>query len=278
MPTTIVGSGGSALEIETTSLAILAWLQTADQAGAVEKGIQWLAEACKGGRFGSTQSTVLALHAILAYDAARSTPKAPGSIELMVDGRQAGSAIAFDEETQGAIELTDIAELLEPGSHTIAIRMVGGSTMPCSVTVDYANEKPASSAACKVGIAVTLPAGAVEEGGVTEATVTVSNRADDEIIPTPIAIIGIPGGLEVRHDQLKELVKAERIAAYEVLGREVVLYWRDMKAEQTITLPISLVATIPGTYTAPASRAYLYYTDEEKSWTEPLTATVQTKR
>ena len=55
-----------------------------------------------------------------------------------------------------------------------------------------------------------------------------------EPVPTPVAIIGIPGGLEVRHDQLKELVKAEKIAAYEVIGREVVLYWRSLEAEQRV--------------------------------------------
>ncbi len=28
----------------------------------------------------------------------------------------------------------------------------------------------------------------------------------------------------------------------------------------------SLIAALPGTYTAPASRAYLYYTDVHKHW------------
>jgi uncharacterized protein YfaS (alpha-2-macroglobulin family) len=81
-----------------------------------------------------------------------------------------------------------------------------------------------------------------------------------------VAIVGLPGGLEVRHDQLKELVQAGRIAAYEVRGREVVLYWRDLAAGQEVELPISLVAALPGTYQAPASRAYLYYGDEDKHW------------
>ena len=92
----------------------------------------------------------------------------------------------------------------------------------------------------------------------------------DETIPTPIAVIGIPGGLEVRHDQLKELVKSGAIAAYEVRGREVIVYWRQMTAGQKQEFPISLVAAIPGTYTGPASRAYLYYTDEHKRWVDPL--------
>jgi hypothetical protein len=89
-------------------------------------------------------------------------------------------------------------------------------------------------------------------------------------VPNPLAIVGIPGGLEVRHDQLKELVKSGTIAAYEVLGRDVVLYWRSLAARKQVELPISVVAAIPGQYTGPASRAYIYYTDEEKSWVDGL--------
>ena len=111
------------------------------------------------------------------------------------------------------------------------------------------------------------------DGGITEARVKVNNRTD-RAQPTPIAIIGIPGGLEVRHDQLKELVKADTVAAYEVLGREVILYWRDLGPGQQVEFSLSLVASVPGTYTAPASRAYLYYTDESKTWAAPLAATV----
>ena len=78
----------------------------------------------------------------------------------------------------------------------------------------------------------------------------------------------------MRHDQLKELVKSKKIAAYEVLGREVVLYWREIKAQEKVELPLSLVAAIPGEYTAPASRTYLYYTDEHKHWADPLKAVI----
>ena len=275
--TTIVGSGGEALQVEATALAVLAWLNEPACAGNVENGIRWIAEVCKSGRYGSTQSTVLALRAILAYDSARSKPKAPGSVELTVDGRKAGSAVAFDDKTQGAIKLTDIAELLEAGEHTIEIKMTGGSEMPCALAIKYSNEKPDSSTKCKVDISVSLASTKVTEGQVIEANVTVRNKAGDEIIPTPIAIVGIPAGMEVRHDQLKELVKAQRIAAYEVIGREVVLYWRELQADKKVELPLSLVAAVPGTYTGPASRAYLYYTDEFKTWAEPLVVTIQPK-
>src|SRR5204863_2950873 len=86
--------------------------------------------------------------------------------------------------------------------------------------------------------------------------------------------LGIPGGLEVRHDQLKELVKSGRIDAYEVIGREVVLYWRYLKAKDSFALLLSLVAAVPGSYTGPASRAYLYYTDEYKNWAPGLKVSI----
>jgi hypothetical protein len=151
--------------------------------------------------------------------------------------------------------------------------MTGGSKMPFSVAVNYFATKPDSSTDCKLDVAVSLADEKVTEGELTEVRFKVANSAD-ETVPNPIAIIGLPGGLEVRHDQLKELVKSGKIAAYEVLGRDLVLYWRSLAANEKVDLPISVVAAIPGTYTGPASRAYLYYTDEVKTWADGLHAEI----
>ena len=279
--TSIVGSRGDALAIETTSLALLAWLReptlasaggtpaTARHTGNVESGVRWLAEACKAGRFGSTQSTVLALRAIVAYDAARARPKAAGTARVYVDDQPVGDPVRFDENTQEAITLPDAGELIGPGDHTIEVRMTDGGTMPFSIALTYFDERPASAEGCRVDLSVSLVNPTLTEGDVTEARVVVTNKAG-EGVPTPIAIIGLPGGLEPRHDQLKELKKAEIIDAYEVRGREVVLYWRALGAGERRELPLSLVAAIPGEYTGPASRAYEYYGDEWKTWAAPL--------
>jgi hypothetical protein len=272
----VVGSGGEALAVETTALAVTAWLHNPGYVSQVEKGIKFLAETCKAGRFGSTQSTVLALRAIVAYDASRAKPKAPGSLELLVDGRGIGQPVAFTADTQGTIELPEIAGLLSPGKHKVQLRMTDGSQMPYSVAVNFHSLKPDSSEECKLHLAVKLNDAKLDEGAVTEAAVAVVNRTNEEI-PTPMAIIGIPGGLEVRHDQLKELVKTGKIAAYEVKQREVILYWRGLQAEERVDLPLSLVAAIPGKYTGPASRAYLYYTDEHKHWVDGLAVEITPK-
>jgi hypothetical protein len=151
--------------------------------------------------------------------------------------------------------------------------MEDGSTMPFSLSVKYHSLLPESAEKAQVGIQVVLRDRQMQEGGVTEATVSIANKSD-QVLPTPVAIVGIPGGLEVRQDQLKELVKSGRIDAYEVIGREVVLYWRHLKSKDKFDLPLSLVAAVPGSYTGPASRAYLYYTDEYKNWAPGLKVSI----
>ena len=142
--------------------------------------------------------------------------------------------------------------------------------------MNYNSIVPSSSAACRLSIATKLKDAEVTEGSISEAEVTVTNLTD-QTVPTPIAIVGLPGGLEVRYDQLKELVKTDRIAAYEVRGREVILYWRDMQPRQSVQIPLSVVAAIPGIYTGPASRVYLYYSDEFKQWSSGMKVTIDAK-
>jgi hypothetical protein len=273
----IVGSGGEALLVETTSLATLAWLREPSFSGNVERSIKYLAEVCQGGRYGSTQSTVLALRAIVAYDQARAHPKKSGTLRLLVDGKVVGTPARFDADTKGAIALPDAAPFLTRGKHELRLQMDDGSEMPYSMTIHYHALTPDSSKRTKVSMELGASRADVTEGELVDVIATVSNKTQEQL-PTVVALVGLPGGLEPRHDQLKELVKKGAIDAYEVKGRDVVLYWRGMEPGASNRVPLSLVAAVPGRYTGPASRAYLYYTDEDKVWLKGLQVTVAPKR
>jgi len=274
--TSITRSGGQALAIETTALASLAWMKEKDFAGNTQTSLKYLADSCKGGRFGSTQSTILALKAIVAYDQLSAHPKAPGRVALFIDSKQVGDPVDFTADSKGPLTFTDFGSNLSPGPHTVDIKMTDGSEMPFTLGVNYNSVTPSTDKQCKLDLQTWLKDAQVVEGGITEARVQVANTSGKDAA-SPVAIIGIPGGLEVRHDQLKELVKAGTIDAYEVNGREVVLYWRQIKADVKKELSLSLVAAVPGTYTAPASRVYEYYTDEFKQWAEGGKVTITAK-
>jgi uncharacterized protein YfaS (alpha-2-macroglobulin family) len=272
----IVGSGGEALAIETTSLATLAWLRDPAFAPNVERSIKYLASSCDEGRYGSTQSTVLALRAIVAYDKARAKPKASGTIRMYLNGQPVGTPVAFDKSTEGAIQLPDISDRLSSGEQRVELKMEGGSEMPYSIAIHYNALTPVSSKSAALGLDVNIARSTVAEGDLDEAQVVVTNRTNEQL-PPAVAIVGLPGGLEPRHDQLKELVKKASIDAYEVRGREVVLYWRGVEPGKRMEIPVALTASVPGTYTGPASRAYLYYTDEQKTWVKGLKVTIAPK-
>jgi hypothetical protein len=269
----IVGSSGETLTIETTALAALAWLREPGYVGNVERAMKFIAESSDGGRYGATQSTVLALRAIIAYDKARASTLAPGRVRVYVEGRPVGEPVEFDGYSREALKLPDLGTLLGAGSRRVELRMENGAELPYSVEVTYSALVPDSSKETQVSLEVALAKTELTEGEPTEARVMIANRTGQKL-PTAVAIFGVPGGLEVRHDQLKELVKRQVVDAYEVLGRDVVLYWRGMEPRKRIDVPLSLVAAVPGTYSGPASRAYLYYADEHKTWTEGVKVSI----
>ncbi|MDR3613322.1 MAG: MG2 domain-containing protein [Candidatus Obscuribacterales bacterium] len=272
----IVGSGGESLEVEGTSLATLAWLRDKKYTGNVERSIKFLADSCKSGRYGSTQATVLALRSIVTYDRQRSHSKVAGKVRMFVDGKPTGDWVVFNETTQGELTLPSINDALTPGDHKVELRMDNGCPMPYAFTASYNTFTPISDKDCKLDMTVKSAQDKIVEGGSTELDVNVTNTSH-EVIPNPIAIVGLPGGLEPRHDQLKELVKKQVIDAYEVRGREVVLYWRSMESDAKVHIPLSVIAAIPGTYTGPASRTYLYYTDEHKKWVDGVRVEISPK-
>ena len=100
------------------------------------------------------------------------------------------------------------------------------------------------------------------------------------------AIIGLPGGLTLPEDhEAAEAVHCRQpedgsrplVSAFEIRGRELVLYWRDLAPDQTIEVPIDLIARVPGEYSGPASRGYLYYNADHKDWVDPLRVKIAAK-
>jgi len=66
----ITNSRGQSLLLETTSLAIINWLNISPSKFAtnIDKGVGFIMSSIKkGGRFGQTQSTVLSLKALVRY-------------------------------------------------------------------------------------------------------------------------------------------------------------------------------------------------------------------
>jgi hypothetical protein len=113
---------------------------------------------------------------------------------------------------------------LASGKHKLQLKLGKGS-LPYQFTVKYNALTPNSAADCAVKLEANLSKKTVNEGEGCEVMVKVTNVTKEDL-PMVLAIIGLPGGFEPRHEQLKDLVKKEKIDFYEVIGRNIALYWR----------------------------------------------------
>jgi len=76
------------------------------------------------------------------------------------------------------------------------------------------------------------------------------------------------------HVRVPEDGKRATPSAFEIRGRELVLDWRNLAPKETIKVPVDLICRVPGEYSGPASRAYLYYNDDHKHWVKPLKVSI----
>ena len=265
----ITRSGGANLTIETTSLAILALLKADGHLENARKGVAWLQDNRGGfGQWGATQATVLALKALTRFDdATRVAPRA-GAVSLAIDGVVVAEQ-AFEAGRREPILFAGFDDKLTSGKHTITLSSKNADPLPYSIAVEYRTAEPASSNAAVVQLGATLAKTDVKMGETVRLDAVISNTTQSGQ-PMTLARLGLPGGLTFQNWQLKELREKGQIAFFETRAREVILYFRDMKPGEVKKIAIDLVASVPGTYTGPASSAYLYYNDTDKNWAAPL--------
>ncbi|MFZ6654815.1 MG2 domain-containing protein [Undibacterium sp. TJN19] len=265
----ITRSGGSNLHIETTSLAILAMLKADGHLEQARKGITWLQANRSGyGQWGATQATVLALKAMIAFDEATRVAPTAGKVSLIVDG------VVVSEQSYEAgrglpLLFNGFENLLTPGKHSITLKTGNGSALPYSMVIEYRSNEPASSNTAAIKLDTRLAKTDMKMGETVRLDAVISNKTQTGQ-PMSLVRLGLPGGLTFQNWQLKEMREKGQIDFYETRAREVILYFRDMKPGEVKKLAVDLVATVPGSYTGPASSAYLYYNDTDKTWTTPL--------
>ncbi len=263
----ITHSTGMGLRIETTSLAIMAHLKSDDpRRSAVEKAATFLVESRSPyGGFGNSQSTIMALRALTDYAAFSRRTQEDGSIEVRQNGKTIASK-AYAAGEQDAIVLAGIESYLNDGKNVLSVAYPNVEhPLPYTLSVLYHSNQPNSSDSCQVALETTLADGKVKMGETVRLSTTLINKTNDGL-PMTLAVVGIPGGLTPQPWQLKELQEKGVVDFYEITDRQVVFYYRQMKPNQIREINLDLKADIPGTYQAAASSAYLYYTNEHKTW------------
>ncbi len=274
---TITMSGGESLEIETTALATLALIKASpnnEYEAQIRAAADWLNTKRSGyGAWGNTQATILGLKALTAYSEHARQMAAGGKATLVVNGVDAGT-IAFEKGRRDALVWNDFAGKLTAGKNTIEVRLDGQAALPYSIAIDYRSTQPQTSKRAKIAITTQLMKTQAKMGDAVTLRAHVENTTNAGV-PMTLARVGLPGGMVFQTWQLKELRDKGLIDFYETRPREVILYWRALAPNAKKDIDLNLLSAVPGTYEAPASSAYLYYTAEDKTWTKPVAVSIK---
>lgn len=112
-------------------------------------------------------------------------------------------------------------------------------------------------------IAIAYDRTELEVGGTVKATATVNNRMTTTA-PMVILDLPIPGGFALDADDLAALVKAEKIAKYQMTARQAIVYLRGLEPGKPLKLEYRLKATMPVKVSVALARVYEYYDPDKQ--------------
>jgi len=275
----ITKSTGLMLKLESTALAVLAWLnQPEKQPKNIEQAVNFIIGSVKGGLYGSTQSTVLCLMALIEYQKyARSSLS-----ELLVnfslgDLEETPLGVSTDPNSRSQLvdylssyDVTEYLSSLQPGNKvSLAVSLPSNSSpslkLPFSLSLFYKDTNPPTPPETSLQLSYTPSTTTPKVGDVIKYGVSVKNMADGEV-GMVVLLLSFGAGVEVNFERLDLLVDSGVIGYYEVIGRQVVVYLRGMAGLQSVNFDVDFDVKFNGRFQVDPSRGYLYY-GEDFVWT-----------
>ena len=244
--------------IEATGYALLALLELGDRLAA-SRAARWLVSRRNAyGGFGSTQDTVVGLHALTRY-ASNARADVDATVKLRADGWQ--------REARVSPQNADVLQILDaPAGKTVTVEVAGKGQVVLQSVRRFNVPDPEEARRSIFQVKVDYGTDEVEVDDLIEITARV-RYTPPEPIPAGMVVvdIAVPTGFAAETPSLEEMVKRQaRVKRYDVSGRKVIFYVEDMAPEEEITLAFKARALYPVRAQAVTSQAYSYYRPEWK--------------
>jgi len=249
-----IGARGESAAIETTALAIQALLLDGRHAALAARALERLA-AWRGadGRFGTTQSTILALKALLAAEAGRSKRE---DFDVEVAGAGKARTVHLPADSTEPVRL----DLAGVGREPLAFTPTGGGHARVDLTrttwVPWSAPHPSKG---RLALDVRWPVDVLTSGRRATATVEIRNMHPKNVAKVVTLEIGIPPGCDVEPED----VRGEGAERVERAERAIVIYLRDLPAAEVRAFEIAFRPRYALDVLTAPSKAYEYYVPEE---------------
>ncbi len=259
-------SSGKYRSIEITALTAQALMKLQGYQVELLKMIKYIGEGrYNGGRFGPTMTTVHALKALSSYSTITSKTQDGGHIALSVNGELIKER-TYSAGHRGAIVFDGFEKHLVKGQNSIQVQFSQTKNpLPWLFDVDWEMTKPNNGNEPPLHLQTQLSESYAANSQIVRFSAEVKNQSNDEVY-APMLILGIPAGLSLQSWQLKDMQEQQIFDYYEIRDNYLLAYFESFPPGEIRILNFDLKADIPGTYIAPASVAYPYYSEDQKFW------------
>ncbi|MEH0155570.1 MG2 domain-containing protein [Limibacter armeniacum] len=261
----ITQSGGKSLQIEIAALGGLAMLRQADHyMPEIANVADYLLKNRTFGRYGATQSTILALEFLTEYSKYTTQSAQEGEMIVYINDRQVLTK-AIAAKRGGNLVLSELeAFYTKSGKQDIRIELKGIDSLRYAFDSRWNTRTPQSNESCEVSLKTELEGNSLV-GNTSRLSAVITNKKSFGL-PMVVAKVGIPSGLSIQPWQLKELEEKNKADFVEIFENYIVFYFTGMSPNEVREINLDLRAEIGGHFEAPASCAYVYYRDELKDW------------
>ncbi len=261
---TVMNSGGSAANVELTSLIALAMAANGSFPQDVNGAVEYLVQSKDPqGNWGyNTQATVLALKVFLA-----SLTMNPGETDadviVSIDGQELDQK-KFDNFNKDVVYQVEVTTGLEQGDHVVELDYVGTGALSYQIIgTHYVPWEAADMPEGPLSIEVSYDATSVHVDDVITATVTVINN-DESAKGMVLVTVGLPPGFTLVTQDLAALKAEGKLNNFEVMGKQLILYFNEVPAGEPTQVSYSLIADYPVKAETGGAEAKYYYNAEVK--------------
>lgn len=210
----------------------------------------------------------MALKAIIGYVKLDKSNQVDGSFSVLVDGKKTGD-YKFSNKSTEKLQIKGLERYFTNNNPQIEVVFADKNVfIPIDVDVRYASRRPQNAPTCPLALSTSLNQKTASVGGTVRMTAKLTNPSS-QAQASPMVVLGIPSGLSLQPWQLKKLVEEKQCDFYELWDGFAVFHFENLAGGATRELNLDLRADIPGTYEAPASQAFLYYSNDQRVWSKP---------
>lgn len=277
--TTYMGGYGNVSDIETAAMTAMALLRLGEQLDVAQGAIDYIiSERDPNGMFYSTQTTVLALKALLL--AAEQGGEASDATVTITLNDSRVETINVTEETSDVVQLVRFDDL-NPDGNELAIFVEGAPdgqpALQYQVITEYylpwsaVPSTPQSEEAVRIDVRYDRTE--LQVNDIVNATANVELLAPG-VAGTLLVDLGVPPGFRPLTEDWDALVEQRVIERYEFTGRQIIVYLTDVPSGQQYTFNYRLQARFPIRAQSGSSTAYDYYTPDQQATAQPQRITV----